>query len=289
MASSLVNAQDKIQVRLAAEIGGVFTETQLRELLWEHRDEWGLAKAVSRGKFIAFLVATLGLREVELRSERYKRLVRYGWGDYSRYLMALSLRPRSYLSHGTAVFLHALNDQIPKTIYANQEQSAKPSSRTLAQERLALAFSHRQRMSNYIYSMEDFRVVLLSGKQTGDLGVTVLKGPQGEDVRGTGIPRTLIDIVVRPGYAGGIVQVLEAYRGAKGRVEAEEIVQTLEKLDHVYPYHQSIGFLMERAGYAPEECVKLRQLGTKFDFYLLHGIKKSKYDPKWKLFIPEGI
>lgn len=289
MAKSLVRAQDKIRVRLASEKGGVFTETQLRELLLGHRDEWGLAKSVSREKFVAFLVEKLGLRAVELRSERYKRLVRYGWGEYSHYLMALSLRPRSYLSHGTAVFLHALNDQVPKTIYANQEQSAKPSPRTLSQERLAMAFSHRQRMSNYIYSLESFRVVLLSGKQTGDLGVTTLKGPQGEDVRGTGLARTLIDIVVRPGYAGGIVQVLEAYRGAKGRVEAKEIIQTLRKLDYAYPYHQSIGFLMERANYAPEECAKLRRLGTKYDFYLLYGMKKSNYDPTWKLFIPEGI
>jgi predicted transcriptional regulator of viral defense system len=289
MANSLVGAQDNIRLQLASEKGGVFTETQLRELLLKHRDEWGLAASLSCRKFVAFLSATLGLRAVELRSERYKRLVRYGWGEYSHYLMALSLRPRSYLSHGTAVFLHALNDQIPKTIYANQEQSAKPSSKALSQERLALAFSHRQRMSNYIYSMENFRVVLLSGKQTGDLGVTVLKGPQDEDIRGTGIPRTLIDIVVRPAYAGGIVQVLEAYRGAKGKVEAEEIVRTLQKLGHAYPYHQSIGFLMERAGFAPEECAKLRRLGTKLDFYLLHGMKKAIYDPKWRLFIPEGI
>ena len=203
--------------------------------------------------------------------------------------MALSLRPRSYLSHGTAVFLHALNEQLPKTIYANQEQSAKPSSGRLSQERLTLAFTHRQRTSSYVYAMESFRVVLLSGKQTGDLGVMTLKGPQGEEVRGTGIARTLIDIVVRPAYAGGIVQVLEAYRGAKGRVEAGEIVRTLRKLDYVYPYHQSVGFLMERAGYAPQECAKLRRLGTNYDFYLIHGMKKPKHDPKWRLFFPEGI
>lgn len=289
MANSIVGAQEKIRVRLASGNRGVFTETQLRELLAEHRDAWGLARSVSHDKFRAFLVEELGLRTIELRSERYKRIIRYGWGEYSHYLMALSLRPRSYLSHGSAVYLHALNDQIPKTIYVNQEQSAKPAPRSLSQERLTLAFSHRQRMSNYIYSMEGYRVVLLSGKQTGDLGVTMLKGPQGEDVRGTGLPRTLIDIVVRPGYAGGIMQVLEAYRGAKGRVEAKEIVSTLQKLDYVYPYHQSIGFLMDRAGFAPEECAELLRLGTDFDFYLLHGMKKSKFDPKWRLYIPEGI
>jgi hypothetical protein len=289
MATSLDEARAKIQTRLDSERGGVFTEAQLRGLFQESREAWGLAESVSSAKFLSFLLEKVGLRSVELRSERYKRLMRYGWGEYSPYLMALSLRPRSYLSHGTAVFLHALNEQLPKTIYANQEQTAKPSAGSLSQARLTIAFANRQRTSSYVYAMESYRVVLLSGKQTGDLGVTVLKGPRGEDVRGTGIARTLIDIVVRPAYAGGIVQVLEAYRGAKGRVEAGEIVRTLRKLDYVYPYHQSIGFLMERAGHGPKECAKLRRLGMNYDFYLIHGMKKPKRDPKWRLFFPEGI
>ena len=116
-----------------------------------------------------------------------------------------------------------------------------------------------------------------------------VKAPGGEEVPTTGVARTLTDIVVRPAYAGGIVQVLEAYRGAKGRVDASEIVRVLRKLDYIYPYHQAIGFLMERAGYPPKEWLKLRRLGTKFDFYLIHGMKKPKHDPKWRLFFPEGV
>ena len=42
--------------------------------------------------------------------------------------MALSLRPRSYLSHASALVLQGLTEQIPGTIYVNQEQSAKASA-----------------------------------------------------------------------------------------------------------------------------------------------------------------
>jgi len=289
VASSLDRARLKIQSRLDSKKGSVFTEAQLRSLLREHRAEWGLAQSVSGPEFLAFLVDTLGLRAVELRSERYKPIRRYAWGAYSPYVMALALRPRSYLSHGTAVFLHALNEQLPKTIYVNQEQSEKPSGIGLSQDRLSLAFTHRQRTSSYVYSMDSFRVVLLSGKQTGSFGVVTLKGPDGEEVRATGIARTLVDIVVRPAYSGGVVQVLEAYRGASGRVEASEVVRTLRKLNYVYPYHQAIGFLMERAGFSAEECAKLRRLGTKFDFYLIHGMKNPQYDKRWRLYFPEGV
>jgi len=187
------------------------------------------------------------------------------------------------------VLLHGLNDQLPKTIYVNQEQSEKPAGGKLSQERIALAFSRHQRTSSYVYSFNDYRAVLLSGKYTEQLGVVKVRGPQDEDLPTTGIARTLVDIVVRPAYAGGIVQVLEAYRGAKGRVDPGEIVRMLRKLEYVYPYHQAIGFLMERAGFAAVDCTKLRRLGIKFDFYLVHGMKSPQRDPNWRLFFPKGL
>lgn len=289
MTSTLEKVQSKIRARLDSEPGGVFTEAQLQGLLLEHRQKWGLASSITGSKFIEFLVQKMGLRNVELRSEKYEPRARFGWGEYSPYVMGLSLRPRSYLSHGTAILLHALNEQLPKTIYVNQEQSEKPPGGKLSQARLTLAFTNRQRMSTYIYSVDGFRIVLLSGKQTHNLGVDTVTGPAGEKLLATGLARTLIDIVVRPAYAGGIVQVLEAYRSARGRVQAAEIVEVLGKLDYVYPYHQAIGFLMERAGFVESECERLRRLGTKYEFYLLHGMKQPQHDPKWRLYFPQGV
>ena len=40
---------------------------------------------------------------------------------------------------------------------------------------------------------------------------------------------------------------------------------TLKRLDY-NPYHQAIGFYMERAGFDDSTCDKLRRLGLKFDF-----------------------
>lgn len=289
MASSLERARVKVQACLGDEQGGVFTEAKLHDLLAQHAEEWGLGGGISGRRFIEFLVERVGLRVVELRSEHYGRIIRYAWGQYSPYLMALSLRPRAYLTHGTAVLLHGLNDQLPKVIYANQEQSEKPRGGRLSQERLTLAFSRHQRASSYVYALEGHRIALLSGKQTGGLGVVRVEGPRGEELPVTNVVRTLIDIVVRPAYSGGIVQVLEAYRGARGKVDGGELVRMLRKLDYVYPYHQAIGFLMERASYPAEECAKLARLGMQFDFYLIHGMKKPKRDPKWRLFFPEGV
>lgn len=51
-------------------------------------------------------------------------------------------------------------------------------------------------------------VLLLSGKSTGDLGVESRQGANREELRMTGLERTLSDIAVRPTYAYGIYQVL---------------------------------------------------------------------------------
>jgi hypothetical protein len=105
----------------------------------------------------------------------------------------------------------------------------------------------------------------------------------------TNLERTLIDIVVRPYYSGGVYQVLEAYRGAKGRASVETILTTLKELNYVYPYHQAIGFYMAKAGFPKNQYDQLKDLGMEFDFYLAHNLREREYDADWKLYVPKGI
>jgi hypothetical protein len=127
---------------------------------------------------------------------------------------------------------------------------------------------------------------MISGKNTDRLGVEQVAGPAGEIVQATNLERTLIDIVVRPTYGGGVSQLLKAYRAAKGRLSVDRLVSTLGQLDYVYPYHQPIGFLMERAGYPAHGIDRLHALGLSHDFYLAHGLQEPKYSKDWRLFYP---
>lgn len=90
--------------------------------------------------------------EVVLRSPDYSPIRRYAVGEPSPFELGLSLRGGAYLSHASAVFLLGLNDQLPKTLYVNKEQTPKPVPSTpLAQDRIDRAFRNSPRKSNYVY------------------------------------------------------------------------------------------------------------------------------------------
>lgn len=267
-----------------------FRDGELAGILFSQSEEWDLAVSQTVSGFIDFLVRESHLKEITLTSEHYRDVKRYIWNSPSIYAIALTLKNRSYLSHGSAVFLHGLTDQLPKIVYVNHEQSPKPQGGQLLQENINRAFSRPQRRSNYTYKYEDFQIVVINGKFTDRLEVSQVNGTDGERLDATKLERTLIDIAVRPNYAGGVVQVLEAFERAKPQVSVNTLVATLKTLNYLYPYHQVIGFYMERAGYPESQWSKLLKLGLSFDFYLTYQLPADKkFDKKWRLYYPSGL
>ncbi len=269
----------------------VYSRAQLATVLLQNRRAWHLADRATLRDFISFLIKHGDLRARKFRAETYgHEITRYCWGETSLLELALSLKPRAYLCHATAMNLHGLAKLSTRAVYLNVEQSAKPTiDGSLTQEGINRAFSGKQRHSNLIYNCNNVSIIMISGKNTDRLGVEEIAGPESESLQVTNLERTLIDIVVRPAYAGGTSQVLKAYRAAKDRMAVDRLLVILKKLDYVYPYHQSIGFLMQKAGYPEKSYAKLRALGLNHNFYLAHGIQQPEYSTDWRLFHPRAF
>lgn len=290
MASRLQIAKSDIVETLDKAGTRVFWLSDLGKILTEHRAFWRLAKNTTAAAFADFLIQKSELTRHEMKAINHpsSSTVRFVWRRASPYELALSLKRGAYLSHGTAMFLHGLTEQIPFQLYVNSEQSPKKRSEHLTQQGITNAFAGKQRESTFIFQFDHNQARLLWGKNTGRLEVKEIEHDGGKiDV--TKLERTLIDITVRPSYAGGVLQVLEAYRKAKDRISTGILVATLNRLDYVYPYHQAIGFYMQRAGYSEQQYGRLRALGLYFDFYLTYDLQDKDFDPEWRLFFPKSL
>jgi predicted transcriptional regulator of viral defense system len=268
----------------------VLSQADLKAFVQQFRVESSPEWACTIDNVASTLERHGALSAVEIPSEGdYRPFHRYVTPQATAFDVAARLRPKGYFSHATAVFAHGLTEQIPQTIYINHEQSKKPGpTGNLAQAGLDRAFKSRQRVSKFAFVYGRNRIVILNGKQTGSLGVKKMS-LEGSELSVTDLERTLIDIAVRPVYGGGVYEILAAYRAAVDRVEIGRIVEHLDALEHMYPYHQAIGFYLQRAGASAASTAPLRELGLDFDFYLVHGLKAPVLDPSWRIYVPDGL
>ena len=265
---------------------------EIAAILSREREFWRLAQRTNTQQFIRFLIESSKLKRFDFpfpsRSE-----TRYVWGDVPLLEVLLTLKKDAYFSHYTAVRMHGLTEQVPKTIYLNHEQRPQPQNPHLEQGRITAAFSRRPRVSQNAIDFGDVRICMVNGMHTSQLGVVNEEVSYDSDtkvsVRLTNIERTLIDIAVRPTYSGGVFEVLKAFRLAQDQVSVNALVAILQKIKYVYPYHQAIGYYLERAGYKPRHLDLLRGLPMDYDFYLAHEMGETEYIQDWRLFVPKGF
>lgn len=268
----------------------IFDTSGIQRILDENRSFWRLPASTSRASFIKYLIQNARLKKHTFPFS-YGTLVRYTWGDVPLYQLLLSIKPNCHFTHYTAMFFHELTEQIPKTIYINWEQTPKPRPKQkLEQKRIDWAFKRKTRLSQNIAEHQNKKIHLLNGMFTNNLGVTDSFGPNGEKIRLTDVERTLIDITVRPEYAGGIHEVLKAYRLAKDKVSVNRLIATLKKINYIYPYQQAVGFCLEKAGvYTQSQLDLVRRFDMKYNFYLMHDMKDYEYSQQWRLYFPKGF
>jgi hypothetical protein len=199
------------------------------------------------------------------------------------------MKKDAFFSHASAMWIHGLSED-HRNLFVNKEQSEKNTSSTpLSQEAIHRAFRNKQRRSKLFYKYEGNTITVLSGKHTGRNGVISATAPSGHKVDVTSLERTLIDITVRPGYAGDVPAVLAAFRFAKNRISVSKLTALLRRLSYIYPYYQSIGFYLKRAGYPASDQLLAKHGPIEFKFYLSHNLTDPDFDPDWGVFFPRGL
>ena len=293
------------KIRIATSFEGyenpIFTHKQVATIIAANIANWKLGRRRKPKNEDEFHVRSAGSQTVfsHLKEQTplteivlpfpYRQLKRYTWGHVETRQIIQSINPNGYFSHYSAIEIHGLSEQIPKTIYFNIEQPATGGGGTLTQEGINRAFSRKCRISNNRIDFRDIKICLLNGQNTSKLGVTKIDFADSA-INVTNIERTLIDATVRTIYSGGIGEVAKAYSNAVTKLSVEQIAGYLRDLNYTYPYHQAIGYYLERTGkFTDEELAPLLRYPIEFDFFITYQLRNPAYNQKWRLFIPKGF
>lgn len=269
-----------------------FTKAKLSIVLVDLLRQLDFTFNGSSEKVITFLVKKGDLAESTINSIDAREVKLYTWRSKDEMTILSGLVNNSYYSFYTSLFLHQLTLQIPKTYYLNFEHSKlsvanRIQQPVLTQENIDAAFSKPQRKSAKHYFQGDKKIVITNGRFTNELGVISVNN--GElSYRYTDLERTLIDIAIRPSYSGGVTEVLRAYELAKEKADIQKLRNYLTQMDFIYPYHQVIGFYLEKAGYS-DQIQHLFASDNKYKFYLTYSIKNPVLSTKWNLVYPLGL
>lgn len=267
-----------------------FTTNDLVDIFNTKRDEWKIAKYRTVKHFLFFIIENKILTKITLKHQVTGSIKTILTKDVNYSLIALTIKKNGYLSNYTAMSLHNLTLQIPKNIYLSYLKE-KPFgySKTkgkLQQKAIDLAFSKPQRVSSEVYKSEqdNFKITILQ-KAYHEENIGVISN---NNLKYTDLERTLLDIVIRPVYAGGVFEVLEAFEKAKTKLNITKLHEYLKKMNLTYPYSQLVGFYLEKAKYDLTEIEVFRK-NINFNFYLTYNISNKVFDNKWNVFYPKGF
>jgi len=288
--SHFARARDAISLYFARKPPTVYKLSDLRRIFEEQKATWKIGPTVRSTAFVNFVVDHMDFNVVQLPFPTRKE-TRYATPSAAVYDIAASLRPDAYFTHQTAMFLHGLTQQAPSNIYLNFEQPHKSGDRSsLTQDQIDLAFRRPVRVTQNKALYADQTIWLLNGMYTGRCGVVELELSTGTKLAVTDVERTLIDIAVRPVYSGGVMDVLTAYQLAKTKLSLDRLAATLKAMNHIYPYHQVVGFYLEKSGaYDSQSLGIFRNIERNFDFYLTHQMGEMNYSEAWGLFYPNWL
>src|SRR5262245_27601100 len=150
MPTRLQIARRDILKRFDENPSKILRRREIEQVLAENRAFWRLAQQTGTHQFIEYLTEHGKLRRYEFPFPHRKE-IRYAWGEVSLELVLLTLKPDCHFSHHTAVKLHDLTEQDPKTIYVNFEQPPKPvPAAGLEQSRIDAAFRRKPRTTSNV-------------------------------------------------------------------------------------------------------------------------------------------
>ncbi len=207
-----------------------------------------------------------------------------------------AFQPHYYLSHFSALYLHGLTKHRPVEYFLSKEIIGRipyhPKKKML-DEQIRQAFLKSSRKTSKYLMYKKTKITFLEKQDLGKIGIktNLLQIDESRRVRVffTSLERTLIDSIISPQYSGGIKTVVSAFY--KARIDTTKLYKIYESYSPLYPYWQSIGFLLHKlkTDYTSKKWSQYFSCPNTI-FYLDRNFSENwLYDSKWKIYYPKGL
>lgn len=263
----------------------VFTKQDLAEILASKASEWNLPIQYNNKSFRKDLINFLDFKALFI--DKYE-VFSYKVPEYLDIFQRI--KKLGFFSHYTALRLHGLTEQTPYQVFISTARKNTVSENTISQEAIDEAFKKIKYKTAEPIIFGKYKVFIKS-VVCNDLDIETMQ-VNAEDysffVKLTNIEKTLIDAAINPEYCGGPGEVLKAFARAKDKVSVVKIKSILKRLGYKYPYHQLIGFYMERAEFDNGKIKIIEDIPMSNEFYLTHG-QNEMYSSRWRLHYPNVL
>lgn len=272
-----------------------YTYRDIEKIFHNNKENWNIAGYRTVKHFVNFITEKKILELVKLKHLTKGSLKQvFIIPGENKFYVAQTVKKEGYISFYSALQFHDLTLQNSKSVYISYDKyydttysGFADENDSLTQDSIDKAFSKPQRQTSEIFRSEkdDIRYFFIQKKATPvRVGIEEANG-----IYYTDLERTLIDIAIRPAYSGGVFDVLEAFIMAHDRINVARMVSYLDQLDYVYPYHQLIGFYLEKSGMSDFETSLFYEKKTDLKFYLTYNISNKRFDEKWNIYYPNGF
>ncbi|MES2006299.1 MAG: hypothetical protein V4450_17405 [Bacteroidota bacterium] len=271
----------------ASEPQQAFTDVDLEQLYDERRRSWNINRHTSIGYLYEVIEENKLLKKTDLTERRIRLWIS---PKATIYDIAGKIQDELIFSHGSAAFLHGLLDTPTKDIYLTERKKSdsRAKENTLTQEAIDRAMQKHQRVSQNLIEYNDYQIHIITSKLPYSLPAeTIIKNERQFTV--TSIEQTLIDIIVRPAYCQNPQTILKTYEQAKDKADPAKMIAAYKKMQYIYPYHQVMGFYMQKAGYDTKDYQPLTMMPKEFDFYVDYQLDDTHYDSQWRLYYPASL
>ncbi len=253
----------------------------LKGLLANLKEKGLVSKSMSSGKFYDRLVDIGLLSFSVLMNNDY--LTRYSFKEtLSDEKLLTSLRKNAFLSMSSALNYMGLSQYRNNFIFISKEQTDKGSDSSdaeLTQKAIDNAFAKDYRKTHMVGKYKDKHIIFLQPKHTIRFGVTEIDGVQVSSVN-----RALVEMVVNVQYFRNSREIIDTFSKIKNHINVDKVFSIVQRFDFIYPYFQSIGYILEEIGFDKEELKKFKESVSEFDFYTDKNQLNYEYDSYWKMY-----